>query len=48
MHAHPPSHYPPGYPKMSTWSPGDVLLAFLFALIFGAVLFFTTLLGQPQ
>jgi len=33
---------------MSIWSPGDALLAFLFALLFGAVLFFVTLLGPSS
>ncbi|HZP22687.1 MAG TPA: hypothetical protein VFB04_04525 [Terriglobales bacterium] len=44
MHTH--SRF--NYPKMSNSTPGGVALTFLFALLFGAVVFFMTLLGQPH
>ena len=33
-------------PRLSAnWSPADVLLAFLFALLFGAALYYTNVIG---
>jgi hypothetical protein len=36
------------YPKMSTRSPLDAVLVFLFAVIFAVVLILLTLYGQPH
>jgi len=44
MHGHVPSQPP----RFASWSPVDVVLAFLFALLFGGMVYFLAVAGQMR